>query len=51
MDPTMVCCPNRDCPARGQRGQGNIGVHSLKARRFMGTQCHTTFTVTQGTLC
>ena len=30
MDPTTTFCPNRDCPARGQTGQGNIGIHSQK---------------------
>jgi transposase-like protein/IS1 family transposase len=50
MDPTTVFCPNMDCPARGQRGQGNIGVHSRKDRRFMCTQCHKTFAVTRGTV-
>src|SRR5262249_13053960 len=24
MDPTTTFCPNRNCPARGQTGQGNI---------------------------
>ncbi len=28
MDPTTVFCPNLACPARGQTGQGNIGIHS-----------------------
>jgi transposase-like protein/IS1 family transposase len=50
MDPTTVFCPNMDCPARGQRGQGNIGVHARKDQRFMCTQCHKTFTVTKGTV-
>ena len=30
MDPTTVFCPNLACPARGQTGQGNIGIHSRK---------------------
>src|ERR1700752_723271 len=49
MDPTTVFCPNMDCPARGQRGQGNIGVHSRKDQRFMCPQCHKTFAVTRST--
>jgi len=49
MDPTAVFCPNRACPARGQVGQGNIGVHSRKEQRFMCTQCHKTFSATKGT--
>lgn len=49
MDPTQACCPNLDCPARGQRGKGNIGIHSRKERRFRCRQCHKTFTATTGT--
>ena len=37
MDPTTVFCPNLACPARGQTGQGNIGIHSQKEQRFI---CH-----------
>jgi transposase-like protein/IS1 family transposase len=49
MDPTTVFCPHGTCPARGQRGQGNIGIHSRKDQRFICTQCHKTFTATKGT--
>jgi transposase-like protein len=49
MDPTTVCCPNVACPARGQIGQGNIGIHSRKDKRFLCTACHKTFSATQGT--
>ena len=49
MDPTMVFCPNRACPARGQTGQGNIGIHSRKDERFLCTECHKTFSATKGT--
>ena len=49
MDPTSVFCPNLDCPARGQTGQGNIGIHSQKDKRFMCTECHKTFSATKGT--
>jgi transposase-like protein len=45
MDPATVFCPNRACPARGQVGQGNIGIHSRKDKRFVCTQCHRTVTV------
>ena len=48
MDPTTTFCPNLACPARGQIGQGNIGVHSRKDRRFLCTECHKTFSATQG---
>jgi len=38
------------CPARGQSGQGNIGIHSRKDKRFMCTECHKTFSATKGTV-
>jgi len=37
MDPTTVFCPNGHCHARGQIGQGNIGLHAQKEQRFI---CH-----------
>ena len=49
MDPTTTFCPNVACPARGQTGQGNIGIHSCKDKRFICTECHKTFSATQGT--
>src|SRR5262245_25503036 len=49
MDSTTIFCPNRACPARGQVGQGNIGVHSRKEQRFLCTQWHKTGSATQGT--
>ena len=49
MDSTTVFCPNLACPARGQTGQGNIGIHSRKDRRFICTQCCKTFAATYGT--
>src|SRR5215470_1676370 len=50
MDPTTTCCPNLVCPARGQIGQGNIGIHSRKDKRFHCTACHKTFSATKGTV-
>ncbi len=50
MDPTTVCCPNLACPARGHIGQGNIGIHSRKDKRFLCTACHKTFSATKGTV-
>jgi len=50
MDPTTTFCPNMACPARGQTGQGNIGIHSRKNRRFICTQCRKTFAATYGTV-
>ena len=49
MDPTTVCCPSLACPARGQTGQGNIGIHSQQEKRFICTACRTTFATTKGT--
>jgi len=49
MDPQTVFCPNSDCPARGQVGQGNIGVHSHKEHRYICHVCHKTFAKTKGT--
>src|SRR4029434_426554 len=49
MDPTTTFCPNMACPARGQSGQGNIGIHSCKDQRFLCTECHKTFSATKGT--
>src|SRR3989475_3061576 len=49
MDPTTVFCPNRHCPARGQTGMGNIGIHSQKEQRFICHECHKTFSATKGT--
>lgn len=50
MDPTTTFCPNMACPARGQTGQGNIGIHARKDRRFICTQCRKTFVATYGTV-
>jgi transposase-like protein len=50
MDPTTTFCPNMACPARGQTGQGNIGIHSRKDRRFICTQCRKPFAATYGTV-
>ena len=49
MDPTTTFCPNVACPARGQTGQGNIGIHSCKDKRFLCTECRKTFSTTKGT--
>jgi transposase-like protein len=50
MDPTTTFCPNQHCPARGQTGQGNIGIHSQKEQRFICHACHKTFSTTKGTV-
>ena len=50
MDPTTVFCPNLACPARGQIGQGNIGIHARQDKRFLCTVCRKTFSATKGTV-
>ena len=50
MNPQAVWCPNLACPARGQTGQGNIGVHSQKEQRYRCQVCHKTFGARTGTL-
>jgi transposase-like protein/IS1 family transposase len=50
MDPQTIFCPNMDCPARGQVGRGNIGIHSHTERRYICHQCHKTFSATTGTV-
>ena len=50
MDPSKVFCHNPDCPARGKLGRGNIGIHSLKQRRYICRECGKTFTESKGTV-
>lgn len=50
MDLHNIFCPNPDCPARGQTGQGNIGVHSRKERRYICHVCDQTFAASTGTV-
>jgi transposase-like protein len=49
MDPQTVFCPNPDCPARGQVGEGNIGIHSRKEDRYRCRVCGQTFVGRKGT--
>jgi transposase-like protein len=49
MDPQRVFCPNPDCPASGQSGEGNIRVHSRTERRYRCQVCGKTFSGRQGT--
>jgi transposase-like protein len=49
MDPHQTFCPNPDCPARGQVGEGNITSHGRKRPRYHCTVCQTTFSLRQGT--
>lgn len=50
MDPHLVFCPNRDCPARGQLGKDNIRLHSRKEGRYRCRVCGRTFAARQGTM-
>jgi transposase-like protein len=50
MDPRTVFCHNPACPARGQVGKGNIGVHSQEDGRYICHVCNTTFSATKGTV-
>jgi transposase-like protein len=49
MNPQTQFCHNPDCQARGQVGQGNIGVHSQVEERYRCTTCGHTFAATKGT--
>jgi transposase-like protein len=50
MNPQELFCPNMDCPARGQKGKGNIHAHSQKEKRCVCEVCGQTFTTTAGTI-
>jgi transposase-like protein len=39
-----------DCPARGQIGEGNIGIHCQKRQRYSCSVCNTTFSARAGTI-
>jgi transposase-like protein len=49
MDPQHTFCPNRDCPARGQVGEGNITSHGRKRPRYHCKVCGQTFSARRGT--
>jgi len=50
MNPHEIFCPNLACPAKGQVGKGNIGIHSRKKQRYLCRACGKTFTTTTGTI-
>jgi transposase-like protein len=50
MELEKLFCPNLDCPARGQIGQGNIGVHSQKEKRAICHVCDKSFATSSGTI-
>jgi transposase-like protein len=49
MNPQSPFCHNPRCPARGQRGQGNLRVHSQAEQRYRWTTCGQTFAATKDT--
>jgi hypothetical protein len=49
LDPSIQFCHNPGCPARGKVGEGNIGVHSQKDRRFRCRVCGKSFAAAKGT--
>jgi transposase-like protein len=50
MNSASLFCPNIECPARGQVGKGNIGVHSQAKKRYICHVCEQTFSASRGTL-
>jgi transposase-like protein len=50
IDPQSTFCPNIDCPARGQLGEGNIRIHCQKRQRYRCTVCKKTFSARSGTI-
>jgi hypothetical protein len=49
MDPRAQFCHNRDCWAYGRRGEGHIGLHSQRERRYRCQRCGATFSASKGT--
>ena len=49
MDPQDQFCHNPNCSDRGQRGLGNIHIHSRKEQRYCCSTCGRTFVATTGT--
>ena len=49
MDPHEQFCHNPACSDRGQRGRGNICIHSRKEQRYRCSSCGRSFAATTGT--
>src|SRR5262249_24700802 len=47
LDQSTALCPNCYCLPRGERGRGNIKVHSHKERRFPSPTCGKPFAATK----
>ena len=50
MNPQKVFCPRPDCPLVGQRGAGNVVIHSQKEQRYFCKACRHTFSARIGTV-
>src|SRR5256886_14352721 len=50
MNASQVFCPNLECKARGQVGQGTIVIHSRNRPRYRCKTCGKTFSAKEGTL-
>lgn len=50
MNPEHLFCPNINCPARGQRGKGNIRSHAQQEKRYRCNECGQTFKPSKGTI-
>src|SRR5436305_10440741 len=48
MDASSQFCPNLECKARGQVGQGNNVIHSRKRPRYRCKTCGKTFSAREG---
>src|SRR6266446_5902910 len=50
MNASQIFCPNLQCMARGQVGQGTIVIHSRSRPRYRCKTCGKTFSAKEGTL-
>src|SRR5256714_2367222 len=50
MDASQVFCPNENCKARGQIGQGNLVRHGKARPRYRCKSCGKTFSAQAGTM-
>ena len=50
MNASETFCPNAECIARGEIGQGNIVIHGRKRPRYKCKTCGRTFSAKEGTM-
>jgi transposase-like protein/IS1 family transposase len=50
MDASKQFCPNSQCSARGQKGQGNIIIHDRKRQRYRCKVCKGTLSARRATM-